>query len=188
MANELENTANVENSETKPDTDSAELDKRIKQLESENAKLKQSVTNASADASEWKRKYQATMTDAERANADREAATAAMQAELEALRNERNVANHTAQFVSLGFDEPLAKETAEALNSGDTDKLFAGIRKFIVSHDKQITAQNLLKNPTLQGGEPTKKAVTREEFNKMGYREMLAFKQEHPELYAEYKK
>ena len=60
MANELENP----NTETKPEAkseqktnDTASLEARIKALETENGKLKQSVTNASADASEWKKKY-----------------------------------------------------------------------------------------------------------------------------------
>ena len=45
----------------------------------------------------------------------------------------------------------------------------------------------MLNNPTLPGGNSTK-TVTREEFNNMGYREMAAFKAEHPDLYAEYMK
>ena len=53
MENELEKTTSVENN---PDTKS--LDERIKQLEEENKKLKQSVTEASADASKWKKKNQ----------------------------------------------------------------------------------------------------------------------------------
>ena len=108
MDNELEKTTNVEEQEKTPTADTTELDKRIRQLEAENAKLKQSVTNASADASKWKKQLQEKMTEEEKANADREAANAAMQQELELLRNERNVANHKAQFVSIGFEEETA--------------------------------------------------------------------------------
>ena len=91
MANELEKTANVENEpETKETqkTESTDLDKRIRQLEAENAKLKQSVTNASADASKWKKQLQEKMTEEERTKAEQDAANAAMQQELELLRNE----------------------------------------------------------------------------------------------------
>ena len=91
------------------------------------------------------------------------------------------------QFVSIGFDETLAQESAQALNSGDTVKVFDGIRKFIESHDKALAEKAMLNNPTLPGGNSTK-TVTREEFNNMGYREMAAFKDEHPDLYAEYMK
>lgn len=190
MENELENPKeNSETKETKTEqkADTASLEAKIKALEAERDKLKNSVTNASADASEWKKKYQATLSEQEKAAEEQSEATAAMQKELEDLRNERNIANHKSQFVSIGFDETLAQESAQALNSGDTVKVFDGIRKFIESHDKALAEKAMLNNPTLPGGNSTK-TVTREEFNNMGYREMAAFKAEHPDLYAEYMK
>ena len=45
----------------------------------------------------------------------------------------------------------------------------------------------MLNNPTLPGGNSTK-TVSKAEFDQMGYREMAAFKTEHPDLYAEYMK
>lgn len=183
MENELEKTANVENTETKtPNT--AELDKRIKQLEAENEKLKQSVTNASADASKYKKQLQERMTEEEKANAEREAASAAMQQELELLRKERNVANHKAQLTAIGFDETLAQATAEAINEGDTVKLFDGIRKFIESHDKELRAKSLIGNPVISGGKADK-TMSKEEFEKMGYTDRVKLFNENPELYKE---
>ena len=182
MANELENTQNENTQEVKPDTSA--LDKRIKELEAENNKLRQSVTNASADASKYKKELQAKLSEEERARAEQEETAAAMQKELEALRTERNVANHKAQFVSIGFDGELAQVTAEALNNGDTAKLFDGIRKFIASHDKELQAKSLMSNPTLRGGE-VKKTMNREEFDKMGYIDRLKVYNEDPDLYNE---
>ena len=73
------------------------------------------------------------------------------------------------------------------MNAGEFDKVFDGIRKFIASHDKAMAEKAMLNNPKLPGGSSTK-TVTQEEFNNMGYREMLQFKTEHPDLYAEYTK
>ena len=186
MVNELENTANVE---TKTDTEPS--DARVKALEAEIAKLKQSVTSASADASKWKKQYQETdnalkakMSDEEKAKAEQDAANAALQQELEQLRNERNVANHKAQLTAIGFDGELAQVTAEAINSGDTAKLFDGIRKFIATHDKELQAKSLMSNPVLSGGE-AKKTMSKEEFNKMGYKERVELFNTDPELYKE---
>ena len=138
MANELEKT--VETKESAPAEDTAE----VKALKDEIAKLKQSVTNASADASSWKKKFndaddalKAKMSEEERAEKERAEANAAMQTELETLRKERNIANFKAQIVSIGFEETLSQETAEAMNSGDTAKVFEGIRKFIAAHHEQ---------------------------------------------------
>lgn len=174
----------------------ASLEAKIKQLESENGKLKQSVTNASADASSFKKQakeleeqLKSKLSDEENAKRDQEAATAALQKELEDLRNERNIANYTAALSAsdIGMDAENAKAVAEALNSGNTEKVFAGIRSFIVSHDKALAEKAMLNNPKLPGGNSTK-TVTKEQFNKMGYREMLAFKTEHPDLFEEYSK
>lgn len=186
MANELENTVNTEVT-----TDTAPADDRVKELEAKIAKLQQSVTNASADASKWKKQYQeadnalkAKMSDEEKAKAEQDAANAALQQELEQLRNERNVANHKAQLTAIGFDGTLAQETAEAINSGDTAKLFDGIRKFIATHDKELQAKSLMSNPVLSGGE-AKKTMNHEEFDKMGYKDRLKLYNEDPELYKE---
>ena len=190
MANELENPNTETKTEAKSEqktNDTASLEARIKALETENGKLKQSVTNASADASEWKKKYQSQLSDEQKAKEDRDAATAAMQKELEDLRTERNLAKYTAALVGqdIGMDAETAKVVAEALNAGETDKVFDGIRKFVASHDKALAEKAMLNNPKLPGGK-TEKTVTREEFDKMGYREMLALKNEHPDLYNEF--
>lgn len=194
MANELGNTVEtkqVAENAIKNDTPSGDT-ARVKELEAEIAKLKQSVTNASADASSWKKQFKEAdealkekMTEAERAEKERAEAQAAMQNELETLRNERNIANFKAQFVSLGFDDALSQETAEAMNKGETAKVFDGIRKFIATHDKQMAENAMMNNPTLPGGD-TPKTVTREQFNAMGLSDRNKFFTEHPDLYQEY--
>jgi len=187
MENELENTKENGNQDNKQEQSAKELEARIKALEAENGKLKQSVTNASADASEWKKKYNAKLSDEEQAKEKQDEATAAMQKELQELRNERNIANYVASLSAsdIGMDAETARGVAEALNSGETDKVFDGIRKFIASHDKALAEKAMLNNPKLPGGSSTK-TVTREEFNAMGYTEMVAFKAAYPDLYAEY--
>lgn len=182
MENELEKTNETDNKS--PADETAE----VKALKSEIAKLKQSVTNASADASEWKKKYQSTLSEQEKKEQGQAEATAAMQKELEALRNERNVANFKAQFVSIGFDETLSQETAEAMNNGDTAKVFEGIRKFIAAHDKEMAEKAIMNNPTLPGGNSTAPVATKEQFAAMSLSERMAFYNDHPDLYAEYTK
>ena len=108
-----------------------------------------------------------------------------MQKRLEEVLTEKNIADFKSQFVSIGFDETLAHESAQALNSGDTVKVFDGIRKFIESHDKALAEKAMLNNPKLPGGDSTK-TVTLEQFRKMGLMEMQAFHDEHPDLYKEY--
>ena len=191
MANELTENTNTNTQEQKPEsaTDTASLEARIKQLESDNAKLRQANTNASADASKWKKQYQDKLSDEEKAKAERDEQDAALRTELETLRKEKNIASYKSILVAndIGMDAEIAGTVAEALNSGEFDKVFDGIRKFIASHDKAMAEKAMLNNPKLPGGSSTK-TVTREQFNNMGYREMLQFKTEHPDLYKEYTK
>lgn len=183
MDNELEkNTETVD--EKKNDTSA--LEARIKALESERDKLKQSVTNASADASEWKKKYQSKLSEEDAAKEKQEEANAALQQELETLRSERNVANYKSQFMSIGFDDEIAVEAAQALNGGETAKVFDALRKFIATHDKQLKENAFRTNPTLSGGMGNVKAITKEQFDKMGYTQRLEVFKQYPDLYKEF--
>ena len=194
MANELEKTTeptgtNTNQNSANDTVDLKELQLKIKALESENGKLKQSVTNASADASKWKKQYQDKLSEEDKAKELQDEATAAMQKELEDLRNERNIAKYTGELVDarIGMDAETAKLVAVALNAGETDKVFDGIRQFIVAHDKSLRESALKNNQTLPGGS-TERVKTKEEFKAMSLSEMMAFKVEHPDLYAEYTK
>ena len=192
MDNELKSTEQTTETSSKENSDSPtvdlkELQARIKSLESENGKLKQSVTNASADASKWKKQYQDKLSDEEKAKQEKDEATAAMQEELETLRKERNIAKISGALVAndIGMDATTATAVAEAMNAGETDKVIDGIRQFIKTHDKALREDALKNNQTLPGGS-SEKTVTKEEFMNMGLSEMMAFKAEHPDLYAEY--
>ena len=194
MANELEKTTETTETNTNQNSgndtvDLKELQLKIKALESENGKLKQSVTNASADASKWKKQYQDKLSEEDKAKEQQDEATAAMQKELEDLRNERNIAKYTGELVDarIGMDAETAKSVAEALNAGETDKVFDGIRQFITAHDKSLRESALKNNQTLPGGS-TERVKTKEEFKAMSLSEMMAFKVEHPDLYEEYTK
>jgi chromosome segregation ATPase len=193
MANELENANtnqnDTETTEQQTPADTKALEAKIKALEAENGKLRQANTNASADASSWKKKYQETLSEENRKKEEQNEQTAAMQKELENLRAERNIAKYTGTLVApdIGMDSDTAKNVAEALNAGELEKVFDGIRKFITSHDKALRENALRNNQTLPGGS-VDKTVTKAEFDKMGYTEMLKLKTEHPELYEEYTK
>ena len=194
MGNELENTTETTETNTNQNSNQdtinlKDLQAKIKALESENGKLKQSVTNASADASKWKKQYQDKLSEEDKAKEQQDEANAALQKELEDLRRERNIARYTGELVDarIGMDTDTAKSVAEALNTGEIDKVFDGIRQFISAHDKSLRESALKNNQTLPGGSVVK-VTTKEEFKSMSLSEMIAFKTEHPDLYAEYTK
>lgn len=191
MANELEKTT-----ETETTNNAAERDARIAALERENEALRKANTKASAEASQYKKAalekdeaLKAKMSEEERAKQEQIERDAATQEELKQLRAERNIAKFTSAAVApdIGMDAETAKAFAEALNAGETDKVFEALRKFVTAHDKALNEKALLNNPTLSGG-GTEKVMTQEEFDNLGYTETVKFKNEHPDLYKEYTK
>ena len=106
MANELKNSKETGTNETNTEQkapDTSALEAELKAVKAERDKLKQSVTNASADASEWKKKYQSKLSEEDKAKEEQDAAYAAMQEELTALKAERDIATFTAMLTGDGI-------------------------------------------------------------------------------------
>lgn len=156
----------------------------FERLKDENEKLKKATTNASADVSKLKKELAARMSDDEKAKAAAAEATAALQKELDALRRDKAVSEHTASFLGIGFDNDLAKASAEAITDGKTSALFDNIKKFIIAHDKEISSDAVRNTPKPGTGTNTEK-VTKEQFERMGYSERVKLFNSDPELYKE---
>jgi len=183
----MEENNNVNLAEEKEQNSGVDYAAELEKLRAENDKLKKAQTNASADASKWKKELQARMTEDEKAKAEQAEATAAMQKELESLRKEKTISEHTANFLSVGFDETLAKSSAQAIVEGDFEKMFDDIKAFVVSHDKAIAADAVRKTPVPTSGN-SQATVSKEQFNNMNYREMVEFKNNHPDEYEKFMK
>jgi hypothetical protein len=151
-------------------------------------KLKVANDKNSHDASEWKKKYNSTLTEQEQAKIASEQASAELQAKYDALLKETNVMKYTNQFLASGMDEKLAKSSAEALANGDMDTVFENQKKFASSVKKQVTDELLKDTPKPDGGNPdgddTPK-VTRKDISNMSLQEQLKFSKEHPEEYKQ---
>lgn len=164
---------------TNPEMDyKAEYEKLV----AENEKLRKANTNASADASKYKKELQARMSEDEKRAAEQAEKDKARDEQLASLLKEKAISEHTANFLALKFDDELAKACATALADGNTTELFGNFKKFIELHDKAITAANVLKTPT-PGTSAGKHEITKEQFSKMGYAERAKLYTENHELY-----
>ena len=189
MENNLDNTTTtVEAQETTNQPNAADLQAEIDRLNAENEKLRKANTNASADASKWKKQYQDKLSAEEKAEQDRAEQLAAMQTELETLRKEKDVAGYVASLTNprIGFEAELAQVVAEAMQSGNAQAVIDGLGKFVEAHDKALRESMLRGNPVPVAG--TVKGVTKEQFDAMGYKERLKLFNEQPELYKEFTK
>ncbi len=98
------------------------------------------------------------------------------------LEHERAVNGYMAAYAAMGYDEKLAKSSAEALAKGDTQTVFENQKAFHAAREKALRAEILKSTPTPSAGAPTA-GITKEAFDAMGYKERAALFNENPELY-----
>ncbi len=75
-----------------------------------------------------------------------------MEAELNALKKEKNISVYKSKFIAQGYDEKLAFDTASALEAGEFDKVFDNQKSFLDSQKKQWEKQNMQTQPNLSNG------------------------------------
>ena len=107
---------------------------------------------------------------------------AALEARVKELEHERAVNGYMAAYTAMGYDEKLAKASAEALANGDHNTVFENQKAFFAAKEKALRAEILKSTPTPDAGAPTS-GVTKEAFDAMGYKERAALFNDNPELY-----
>ena len=106
---------------------------------------KELFDKASSEIAGYKKQIFEKMTAEEAAKAEADEKMAAIQQELEQLRQDKVVQEYTAQFLSIGYDKELASETAVALQRGDMNTVFLNQTKFATIREKALKAE-LMKN------------------------------------------
>ena len=145
---------------------------------------KEALDKATSEASSYKKQLRERMSEEEAAKAKAAEDMASVMAELESLRADKAVSEYTAQFMSIGYDETLAKSTAQAIQKGDMAAMFKNHAKFVADHEKALKAELLKGTPAPPAGDGTK-GVNKEAFSKMTLLEKQKFAQENPEQYKE---
>ena len=113
---------------------------------------KAQLDKVASEAASYKKQLREKMS-AEEEKAAREAEErTALQARVEELERERTISTYTNSFLSMGYDEELAKETAEALVTGDMDIVFANQKTFALNREKALRAEILKSTPRPAAG------------------------------------
>jgi hypothetical protein len=121
-------------------------------------------------------------TDEEAKEAERAAKDAAIMAELEALRHEKLVGTYITAYMAMGYDEKLAKATAEAMAKGDTETVFKNQKVHLESREKALRTELLMQTPDPAPGNPGP-AMTKEKLKAMSPTERYEFSVKNPEEY-----
>lgn len=186
MADEVKNTDAPQNEDPKENTPTvAELNEKIKALQSQLEKSKQAYNTASSDAADWKRKFRDTQDEATRKEADRNEEMETLKKKVAEFEHQTAVATHKAAYIAMGYPEELAAKKAEYLADNDVEGAMKIERDFIEYHDKAIKSESLRNMTTPASGFKTNAALTKEQFQKMSLRERTQLRAEHPDVYEE---
>lgn len=132
--------------ETKVESDNQPTtEEQLQKLMLENAKLKRAVDKSSSEAADYKKKYNATLSEKEKADLEKAEAQARRDERLEELERINSIHDFTEKYMSLRYDKDLAKEAATAQVDGDTDKLFE-IQEKVMAAMLKAKEQELLKD------------------------------------------
>lgn len=137
-----EPTAKVDD---KPTTHSASAEEQLQALMVENAKMKRAFDKAASEAADYKKKYNATLSEQERASQEKAEAEARRDERLAELERENSIHKFTESFLDLGYDKESAIAAATAQVDNDVETLFKLQKKII---DEKILAkeQELIKD------------------------------------------
>lgn len=102
-----------------------------------------------------KKQLREKLTDEETQKLEAEQTLQNMQTELGELRKSKTVSEHMASFLALGYDNALARETAEAMADGDTSRVFANQSKFLSNRESALKAELLKNTPAPPAGSGT---------------------------------
>ena len=176
-------TTGVEPKADEPKADTKTAEEMYAELLAENKRMKKAVDKATADASDWKKKFLATQSESEKLSMEKAERDAALKEELEALRKESKVNKFAKSFMACGYSEEMATKAAEAQYSGDTDELFRLQKLHADNMAKQIRAEIMKSMPVPATGNDDDVHITQEQFDNMSYREQLELFEKHPTVY-----
>lgn len=146
-------------------------------------RMKNAVSKANSEAATWKKKHNELLGEEERKKQEQADHLAQVEKELADLRKEKTVSEYAAKFLGMGYEESLAKETAQAMADGDTEKVFANQVKFNDALKKSAIADKLKNTPRPGVGSDGGSIMTLKKLRTLSDEEYEKFATEHPEEY-----
>lgn len=145
-------------------------------------KLKRDLSKSNSEAADYKRQLREKMSADEIKAKEDSDKMVELQSKYDALLKESEISKNKARLLALGYEDKLATETAEAIVSGEIDKVFTNQKKHLDSVEKKIREEVLTSTPRPTGGNGSE-TMTLEKFRKMPIEEQFKFSKEHPEEY-----
>lgn len=108
-----------------------------------------------SELAEKKKQLHNKLTEDEAAKQQEQEEREELQSKYNKLLHESEVSKFKAKLLGMGYDENLADETAEAMVSGDMEKVFANQKNHIDAVEKKVRAEVLKNTPKPVGDSST---------------------------------
>ena len=150
---------------------------------------KDTFDKTASELAQVKKDLKARMTEEEIAKAEHEAELNKYKEQAQTLQREKNISENKAKFLSLGYDDTLAGETAEALENGDFATVFKN-QQVVIENVKKIAKGEAMASTTPPAGKVTdgNKTVTKAQIDTMSYAQRGELYESNPDLYNELSK
>lgn len=135
----------VSNSSKADEMPTMSTEEQIQKLMVENAKMKRAMERANSEAADYKKKYNATLSEQEKASLEKAEEQAKRDERLAELEREVSVHRFTESYLDLGYDKESAIAAATAQVDGDIDTLFK-LQKKVIDEKVLAKEQELIKD------------------------------------------
>lgn len=167
--------------------DSMTLEEKLAALEAYEPDMsgfvsKEAFDKTASEAAAYKKQLREKMSEDEAAKAREAEERAALEARVQELENERAVNSYTNSYLAMGYDEKLAKSSAEALAKGDMATVFANQKTHAEATAKAMKAELLKSTPAPTPGKDGT-GMTLEKLRGMSPAERYEFSVKNPEEY-----
>lgn len=143
---------------------------------------KANFDKASSEAANYKKQLREKLSEEEAKAAKDKEEHEALLARVAELEKEKSVNEYTTSYLAMGYDEKLAKSSAEAIVKGDMATVFANQKTHSENREKALRAEILKETPPPAGG-GTPAVMTLDKFKTMSAQERYDFSQKNPEEY-----
>lgn len=144
---------------------------------------KEVFDKTASEAANFKRQLREKQSAEETAKQESEERFQSMEAELKALKAEKQVAEYTSSLLNLGYDGKLAAATAKAMAEGDMQTVFKNHAIHNAAMEQSVKSNLMKDTPKPPAGDSTS-IKTKQDLSGMSLSERQAYYNDHS---AEYK-
>ena len=173
----------VEQPKDEKQEEKKEKEPTTQELMVEMAKLKRAQEKASSEAAEYKKKWQASLSEQEKASMEKAEAEAKRQEEWNAIVRENKINKVEKTYLAMGWNADEASRMAIAEVDDDFDGKVKIQKEVDARKKKEYEAEIFKSIPNVNIGGSSGKTYTKEQFDAMSPVELTKLKRENPAEY-----